>query len=114
VSFGAPFYISKQYFDIKKRKGGGVRTSLVLSEHASTVRCLVRVCVLSRNFEEQNNEEAKAIRGAISDRQGGGVRTSLVLSEHASTVRCLVRVCVLSRNFEEQNNEEAKAIRGAI
>src|SRR4029434_11304657 len=63
--FCAPFYISNQYFDIKKRKGEGVRTSLVLSEHASTVRCLVRVCVLSRNFEEQNNEEAKAIRGAI-------------------------------------------------
>ena len=47
----------------QKSKTEGVRTSLVLSEHASTVRRLVRVCVCSRNFEEQNNEEAKAIRG---------------------------------------------------
>src|SRR4029434_1703564 len=43
--FCAPFYISNQYFDIKtkhkisqKSKTEGVRTSLVLSEHASTVR----------------------------------------------------------------------------
>ena len=44
----------------QKSKTEGVRTSLVLSEHASTVRRLVRMCVCSRNFEEQNNEEAKA------------------------------------------------------
>ena len=35
----------------QKSKTEGVRTSLVLSEHASTVRRLVRVCVCSRNFE---------------------------------------------------------------
>ena len=49
----------------QKSKTEGVRTSLLLSEHASTGRRVVRVCVCSRNFEEQNNEEAKAIRGAI-------------------------------------------------
>ena len=47
----------------QKSKTEGVRTSLVLSEHVSTVRRLARVCVCSRNFEERNNEEAKAIRG---------------------------------------------------
>ena len=55
----------------QKSKTEGVRTSLVLSEHASTVRRLVRVCVCSRNFEEQNNEEAKAIRGAIYEEKKG-------------------------------------------
>ena len=55
----------------QKSKTEGVRTSLVLSEHASTVRRLVRVCVCSRNFEEQNNEEAKAIRGAIQKEKKG-------------------------------------------
>ena len=49
----------------QKSKTEGVRTSLVLSEHASTVRRLVGVYVCSRNFDEQYNEEAKAIRGAI-------------------------------------------------
>src|SRR4029434_2572739 len=40
----------------QKSKTEGVRTSLVLSEHASAARHLVRVCVCSRNFKEQNNE----------------------------------------------------------
>jgi len=42
----------------QKSKTEGVRMSLVLSEHASLVRRLVRVYVCSRHFEEQNNEEA--------------------------------------------------------
>ena len=49
----------------QKKKEEGVRTSLVLSEHASTLRRMVRVCVCPSNFHERKYEEAKAIRGAI-------------------------------------------------
>ena len=50
----------------QKSKTEGEPTSLVSSEHASTIRRLVRVFSRIENQERnQENEEAKAIRGAI-------------------------------------------------